>query len=197
MIIGLTGGIGSGKSTVAKIFAQLNIAVYDADAESKKLIDTDHTLQKALVDLLGAGIVKEGKINRPVMARKIFDNQALLHEVNALIHPAVARHFVHWYKQQGGPYVLREAAILYESGSFKDCDRVITVFAPEEVRVKRVMERNGITEEEVRARMAHQWPETEKLKRADYVIYNDGTQSLIKQVLRIHEDIKRQANKTS
>ncbi len=194
MIVGLTGGIGSGKSTVAKIFAQLGVPVYNADTEAKQLLDTDKELHQKLVQLLGDEVSTAGKINRQAMAAKIFADKSLLQKVNGLVHPAVGRHFKQWYAAQNAPYVLREAAILFESGSYKDCAFVITVFAPEEVRIARVMERNGIDEDEVKARMQHQWPEEEKLKRADFVLYNDGKQSTIKQVLRLHEDLISKAN---
>lgn len=194
MIVGLTGGIGSGKSTVAEIFTQLGVPVYDADTKAKQLLDTDKELHQKLVQLLGDEVSTAGKINRQVMAAKIFADKSLLQKVNGLVHPAVGRHFKQWYAAQNVPYVLREAAILFESGSYKDCAFVITVFAPEEVRIARVMERNGIDEDEVKARMQHQWPEEEKLKRADFVLYNDGKQSIIKQVLRLHEDLISKAN---
>jgi dephospho-CoA kinase len=194
MIVGLTGGIGSGKSTVALIFKQLGVPVYDADSEAKKLLDTDVDLQQALVTLLGDAVLQDGKIDRPKMAAIIFNNKDLLEEVNKLIHPAVGRHFKQWHASQKAPYVLREAAILFESGSYKDCAFVVTVYAPEALRIARVMQRNGIEESEVRARMQNQWPEEEKLKRADFVVYNDGEQSLIKQVLRLHEDLISKAN---
>ncbi len=198
MIVGLTGGIGSGKTTVAKIFAQLKVPIYDADTEAKILLDTDDKLHKALVQLLGNSVENSaGKIDRAKMAELVFAEKKLLTEVNALVHPAVAKHFKSWYKEVSQPYVLREAAILFESGAYKDCDAVITVFAPEELRIERVMQRNGITKAEVQSRISNQWPEEEKLKRADFVLYNDGSKSLIKQVLAIHENLISKANSAS
>lgn len=198
MIVGLTGGIGSGKSTVAKIFAQLKVPIYDADTEAKKLLDSDKKLHADLVELLGKSVeTSEGKIDRAAMAGLIFKQKNLLVEVNALVHPAVAKHFQKWYGSGKSTYVIREAAILFESGSYKDCDAVITIFAPVDVRIARVMKRNGISKSEVESRISNQWPEEEKLKRADFVVYNDGSKSLIKQVLAIHENLIRTANSAS
>lgn len=195
MIVGLTGGIGSGKSTVAKIFARLNVPIYDADTEAKKLLESDRFLHDKLVHLLGT-IVKntDGTIDRVKMAEIIFNNPEKLIKVNSFIHPAVAKHFSHWYKRQSAPYVVREAAILFESGSYKDCDSVITVFTPEKMRIDRVIKRNNISAAEVKSRMANQWPEEEKLKLATFILYNDGTQSVIKQVLDIHENLISRTN---
>lgn len=197
MIIGLTGGIGSGKSTVAAIFRTLGVPVYEADAASKEIIDTDKQLQQKLQKLLGDEVVKQGRIDRPYMARKIFNNDELLQQANALIHPAVGEHFKEWYGQQKAPYIIREAAILYESGTHKDCAKVVVVTAPEQMRIDRVVKRSKTTEEEVRQRMAKQWPEEEKVKRADYVVNNDHSDSVVKQVLKIHEDIIRQTDQGS
>ena len=198
MIIGLTGGIGSGKSSAAAVFNAIGIPVYEADIASKRLIDTDKSLQNKLMDLLGKDIVKGGKINRALMASRIFNNEQLLAQTNALIHPAVALDFASWYRKHAeNQYVIREAAILFESGSYHDCDKVIVVTAPKEMRIDRVIQRNGVSREDVVSRMENQWPEEEKISRADYVIYNDLTQSLIKQVLAIHEDISHQTDTRS
>lgn len=190
MIVGLTGGIGSGKSTAAQIFGFLSVPVYEADAASKRLIDEDLQLQSELAQLLGQDIVKKERIDRSLMASRIFSDQNLLAQTNALIHPAVARDFERWKVQyETSPYVIREAAILFESGSYHDCSKVIVVSAPAEMRIARVMQRNGISRAEVLERMKNQWSEEEKLSRADYVIYNNLRQSVIKQILAIHEDI--------
>lgn len=197
MIIGLTGGIGSGKTTVAAIFSTLGIPVFEADAVSKEIIDNDKELQQKLQQLLGAELVKEGRIDRPLMASLIFNDEDLLHQTNALIHPAVARYFKEWYAKQESSYVIREAAILFESGSYRDCEKVVVVSAPEELRIERVMKRNGVSRSQVLERMARQWPEEQKLARADYVVQNDGSRSIIKQVIAIHEDLIRQSNPRS
>ncbi|WP_417601431.1 dephospho-CoA kinase [Owenweeksia hongkongensis] len=197
MIVGLTGGIGSGKSTVAKIFEFLGVPVYEADAFSKTIIDTDKELQAELVSLLGTEIIEEGKIVRPKMAELIFGDKNLLQKANDLIHPAVARHFQNWYENQSYPYVIKEAAILFESGSYKSCDKILVVAAPKEMRINRVMTRSSMTREEVEARMNNQWPQEQKLEKADYIVTNDLTESVIKQVINIHENIIRTANSGS
>jgi dephospho-CoA kinase len=194
MIVGITGGIGSGKSTVSSIFSQLDIAVYNADEQAKALLDTDENLKSKLVDLLGSHILKGNYIDRAAMAKVIFNDEDKLQKANAIIHPAVALHFKKWYKKQSSAYVLREAAILFESGSHKDCDFVITVYAPEALRIKRVQKRSGMSAEEIKSRISKQWPEEKKMKLADAVIYNDGSKSLIKQVLHLHETFKQSAN---
>lgn len=196
MIVGLTGGIGSGKSTVAGIFRHLGIAVFEADQEAKALLDRDKTLRDGLFQLLGPEVFgREGRVDRSFMARRIFSDSGLLEKVNALIHPAVGRAFGDWYARQNSPYVLREAAILYESGSYRDCAVVIVVSAPENLRLERVMKRSGETGEQVRERMKSQWPQEEKDRRADYIIRNDGSQMIIPQVLKVHESLIRRANR--
>lgn len=197
MIVGLTGGIGSGKSTIGEIFQVLGVPVYEADAHSKNIIDTDKTLQAKLVDVLGADILDGERINRPRMAEIIFGNEELLKKTNALIHPAVGEHFKNWYAEQGFPYVIKEAAILFESGSYQQCDKIIVVSAPREMRIERVMKRGNMKREEVEARMNNQWPEEKKLEKADYIVTNDLEGSVIKQVIRIHEDLISQANTRS
>lgn len=194
MIIGLTGGIGSGKSTVGKIFKTLGVPVFVADEEAKTLLDTDFELQHKLVELLGEELVEKGKVNRAYIAERIFSNDKLLQEVNRLVHPAVAVTFKNWYQRQKAPYVLREAAILFESGSHQDCDKIIVVTAKEDLRLERVMGRSSEKKEQVKARMAKQWPQEKKDAMADYLIDNNGRQSLIKQVLKVHENIISQAN---
>lgn len=191
MIIGLTGGIGSGKSTVAKIFQEVGIPIYDADTHSKNIIDTYQSLQDSLKQLLGKDIVVDGKIDRPKMANLIFNDTELLEQTNALIHPAVALDFSNWVKEQDSKYIIKEAAILFESGSFKNCDKIITVTAPEKMRIERVMLRNKISEKEVIDRIKKQWPEKDKADLSDFVIRNDNSESVIKQVLKIHEELSK------
>lgn len=194
MIVGLTGGIGSGKTTVAQIFQTLGVPVFVADEESKKIIDSDLELQSQLVALLGSDLVKKKKIDRPYMAQLIFNDAHLLQQVNALIHPAVGRAFKRWYQEQDTPYVLREAAILFESGSYQDCKAIIVVSAPEELRLKRVMRRSGETEAQVKNRMSKQWPQEKKETLANFIIRNDHQSMLIPQVLEVHENLIHSAN---
>ena len=156
MIVGLTGGIGSGKTTVAKMFMELGVPVYLADVEAKKLLAENTEVQKKVIDILGEQAYKNEEPDRAYIAEKVFKNKNLLTSLNKIIHPAVKIHFENWYASQNAPYVLKEAAILFESGSYKDCNAIITVTAPEEIRINRVILRDKTTEEAVRARMQNQ-----------------------------------------
>ena len=192
MIIGLTGGIGSGKSSAAQIFEFLGIPVFIADEVSKKLLD-EAPIQKKLTALLGQDVLQESKINRAKMAGLIFNDESLLQAVNNILHPAVRRAFARWHQGQApAPYYLREAAILFESGSDEDCDKVITITAPRELRIARVAARSGESREQIEQRMARQWPEEEKIRRSDFVIHNDQKHSLIEEVWRVHKAILKQ-----
>lgn len=189
-IIGLTGGIGSGKTTVAKMFQDLGVPVYIADEEAKKLNDTSKTIIKGLKKLLGGTIYSaDGKLNRKKMASMIFNDAELLAKVNNLIHPEVAKHFEKWTALQTVPYVLKEAAILFESGSHKNCDKVILVTAPEEIRIKRVMNRDKVSREEVLSRMKNQWSEEEKRKLSDFIIENTDIAHTYSQVETLHMNL--------
>jgi len=190
MIIGLTGGIGSGKSTVAKVFQHLGVPVFIADEESKLILDSDSILQEKLIKLLGADLMRNGRIDKTFMAQRIFKDKALLQAVNAMLHPLVGIAFQEWaLLHKDKPYVIREAAILFESNTYKDCDKIVVVTAPESLRVERVMQRSGVSAEAVKDRMAQQWPQEKKDALAHYLIDNSGEKSLIKQVIAIHENI--------
>ncbi len=198
MIVGLTGGIGSGKSTVAMIFSHLGVPVYEADKASKTIIDTNKELQKKLQNLLGDDIVNaEGLIDRERMASIIFNDEELLQKTNALIHPAVGDDFKKWVENQDYPYVLKEAAILFESGSYRQCDKIVVVEAPEELRIERVMQRGNVKRDQVLERIRNQMPQEQKVALADYVIHNELKQSVITQVLSVHENLIRQSNQRS
>lgn len=187
-IVGLTGGIGSGKSTIAHYFKELGVPVYIADIEAKKLMHTE-VVKKAIIDLFGDLAYQEGKLNRAAISQQVFKNDDLLKRLNAIVHPAVARHFKDWVKNQRAPYVIKEAAILFESGAHKDCDFIITVTAPKKERVKRVMLRDGVTQQDVIARMNKQWPEYKKKARSTFVITNIDLDKAKKQVRKIHVKI--------
>jgi dephospho-CoA kinase len=188
--LGLTGGIGSGKSTVAKLFEALGIPVYDADQGAKRLMEENPEVRLAIQQLLGQNAyLEDGHLNRPWIAEQVFQEPKKLKELEAIVHPAVHRDANAWHHQQDAPYTLREAALLYESGGAKLVDAVIVVTAPEEVRVQRVMERDGVTREQVLARMRNQWPQQEKDELADFLIINDGSHLLIPQVWNIHQQI--------
>lgn len=190
-IVGLTGGIGSGKSTVADFFSLLEIPVYKADSAAKTLMDNDIELISGIQALLGPESYSKGKLNRTYIASKIFSNPALLAQMNALVHPAVKKNFMAWVRAQKSPYVIREAAILFESGTYQDCDFIITVFAPENMRLSRVVKRDSTEIEEVKKRMANQWPDEKKIERSQAVIYNDDLQLLIPQILELDAQLRK------
>lgn len=190
--VGITGGIGSGKTTVCKIFEQLGIPIYYADDRAKKLMVEDLQLVKEITALLGKkAYTQAGQLDRAFVADIVFNDPDKLAQLNALVHPAVARDGAAWHKQQTEvPYTLKEAALLYEAGSYQALDRMICVVAPEEMRIQRVMERDQVDRAAVLARMDKQWPQDQKARLSDFLIYNDGTQSLIQQVVRIHQRLK-------
>lgn len=190
-IVGLTGGIGSGKSTVADFFALLQIPVYKADIAAKTLMEKDAELIAGIQQLLGLDSYSNGLLNRPYIASKIFSNPALLAQMNALVHPAVKRDFTNWVKVQNSPYVIREAAILFESGTYQDCNFIITVFAPESLRLNRVTKRDGTPIEEVKKRMDNQWPDEMKIERSQAVIFNDDLHLLIPQILEVDAKLRK------
>lgn len=189
--VGITGGIGSGKTTTCRIFEQLGIPVYYADDRAKALMVEDDALASAIRSLLGEQAYHpDGSLNRAYVASKVFGDTGLLQGLNDLVHPAVAEDGHAWHQRQRDvPYTLKEAALLFESGSYKALDKIITVTAPKELRLQRVMERDGSRAEEVRARMNQQMPEKEKVALADFVICNDGRQSLVQQVVEVHRQL--------
>ncbi len=192
--VGITGGIGSGKSLVCQIFHEsLGIPVFNADIRAKELIASDPELRRGIIAIFGPEAYdKDGKYNRAFVASVAFSRPEKLAALNALVHPAVEKASLEWHLQQvraGAAYTLKEAALLIESGSHKHLDFLIVVSAPENIRVQRVMHRDGIGEEQVRARMRMQLPESEKLALADFVIMNDGNHSLIPQIWHIHRQI--------
>lgn len=190
LIVGLTGGIGSGKSTVAGYFEKLGIPVYIADDRAKALMVTNAELKAGIIDLLGeTAYMPDGRLNRAYIAGQVFNKASLLDSLNALVHPAVGKDFKRWTNQQQSPYVIKEAAILFENGNYKSADKNILVTAPEEVRIQRVMDRDGVPRARVLARMKHQWPDNEKIPLADYVIENIDLQQTQLQVNSLHEQL--------
>jgi dephospho-CoA kinase len=185
--VGVTGGIGSGKSTVCKIFEMLGTPVFEADLVAKELYNTNQKLKEEMIRLFGASIyTAEGKIDRKKLASVIFSDDFHLNLVNALVHPAVRDEFNHWLKKhESSPYIIHESALLFESGFYKMMDYNLVVSAPEEQRIDRVKKRDGITEQMVRKRMEKQWPEEEKEKRADRVLRNDNKNMMIPEIIRI------------
>ena len=192
--VGLTGSIGSGKSLVARIFETLGIEVFYADAEAKLLL-ADPEVKAEITGHFGDHILDEhSTIVNKRLADIVFKDPSSLMVLNAIIHPRVMQKLQGWFdSRRTGPYAIQEAAILFESGFDKECDSVATVSAPKEIRIKRVMERDRITRDEVLLRMRNQWTDEEKTSRADYIIINDGSGMVIPQVLRVHEALLKKA----
>ncbi len=186
--IGITGGIGSGKTTVCRMFEVLGIPVYYADDRAKWLMNNLPELQAAIKDTFGAEAYNEQGLNRAHLAKIVFNDKKRLKELEALVHPQVFKDGAAWYEQhQKAPYTLRENALMFETGSYKAMDKTVTVFAPRDLRIQRVMARDNTTKEAIEARIDKQMPEDEKLKLADFVVNNDNQSSLIKQVYNLHE----------
>lgn len=181
--VGLTGGIGSGKSTVAELFRIYGIPVYDSDSRSKWLCQTDRDLIERLKSLFGEEVyLSDGTLNRPFMAKAIFNDKKLLASSNNLIHPAVGRDFQAWALQQDSDLVVQETAILFEAGLEARYDVVVSVTAPQELRIQRVCSRSSLRLEDVLARMKNQLPEEERIRRSDFVLVNDEITPLIPQL---------------
>ena len=187
--IGITGGIGSGKSIICRIFQTLGVPVYDADSRAKWIVNHHPDLRKELIAEFGPEAYDaEGKYNRTYMAKQVFNDGNKVKILNKLIHPRVGQDFLDWTQQNAkAPYLLKEAALMFESGSYLALDKVITVFAPEEVRIQRILKRDPFrSEDQIKAIFGKQLAEKEKIKRADFVVHNDDQQLVIPQVLELH-----------
>lgn len=185
--VGLTGGIGSGKTTVARVFRTLGIPVFEADAEGRRIMQEDAAVIKAVTERFGTSVVRNGAIDRATLASIVFKDPSALKDLNAIIHPAVRTGFLRWAAEQNAPYVIMEAAVMAENGGHRTMDQVIVVTAPAELRIQRVMARDGVGLDAVDARMANQVGDAERLKLADHVIHNDDQQLVIPQVLSVHQ----------
>ena len=188
--IGVTGGIGSGKTTICKIFETLDIPVFYADTVAKQIMVSDEILVNGVKDTFGQeSYTTEGALNNKHIANIVFNNAVELAKLNELVHPAVFRAFDKWVAEvpKSTPYILKEAALLFESGSYKMCDQNIVVVAPEAIRLQRVMERDGVTAAQVKSRMDKQLADEEKIELANHIIYNNETTALIVQVTRLHQ----------
>lgn len=170
--VGITGGIGSGKSTVCRLFAARGVAVYDTDAAAKELMNNSEELKQALTARFGEAAYHEGVLNRGYLAERVFGNESELKALNGLVHPAVIADFERWAEEQVGEYVVLESAILYEAGLDKHLDAVVAVLAPEQLRLERAMRRDGASEEQIRSRMAAQMSDEELHRRADVSVVN-------------------------
>ncbi|MGV6831326.1 MAG: dephospho-CoA kinase [bacterium] len=189
-IVGLTGGIGSGKTTVANLFSELKVPIYIADKEAKALMNRSKVIRRKLIQLFGKKAYKGQELNRPYLAEQIFNDKNLLQQMNAIVHPKVASHFKRWMKKQTAPYCIKEVAILFENGSYVNCDKIITVIAPLETRISRVLQRDQTTTDKIEAIIKNQWQDEERIKLSDYVISNDDElQHLKSQVNEIHQKL--------
>lgn len=193
--IGLTGGIGSGKSAVAAIFSVLGIPVFYADTEAKLVMEHDAELVSSIANEFGDESYTDGKLNRSYIANLVFNNPDRLQRLNALVHPATIKAAREWMNKQTAPYVIKEAALLFEAGTAADVDYVIGVYAPQHLRIKRVMDRDGLSREQVLARMDKQIEETIKMKLCDFVVVNDEQTMVLPQVLKLHEHFLQLAAK--
>ncbi len=193
--IGITGGIGSGKSTVSKIFEVLGVKVFYADDQAKRIMTTDPILMADIKRTFGeVSYFEDGTLNRKHIAGIVFNNEAELAKLNAITHPAVFRAFDAWVAQvTDTPYIIKEAALLFEASSYKICDKTIMVYAPLEMRIDRVMARDNLTREEALARNARQFTDEQKIKLADYLIKNDDSELVIPQVLALHQQFLKMA----
>ncbi|PSR09116.1 MAG: dephospho-CoA kinase [Candidatus Arcticimaribacter sp.] len=188
-IIGLTGGIGSGKSKVALRFSALGIPCYIADDRAKDLMNTSADLKEAICKLFGSESYSGGVLNRPYIANVVFKDATALAQLNALVHPAVAQDFIEWVAKQEAPYVIKEAAILFENGGSKLCDSIILITAPEAVRLKRVLARDNSSVQEIEDRMSKQWSDERKIPLADYHIENMEWNDTILKIDAIHQEL--------
>lgn len=186
--VGITGGIGSGKSTVCQIISAMGYPIYNADVEARELTNSHPIIIKRLTSLFGSDIYVKGELNRKRVGQLVFSDKALLQQLNSVIHPVVAEHFEEWVaSNQYHKLVFKEAAILFESGAYKQVDKTVVVFAPDELRIKRVCLRDGISEAEVQNRMDNQMPQEELMSKADYVIRNTEEELLFPQIIRLIE----------
>jgi dephospho-CoA kinase len=194
--VGITGGIGSGKSYVCKVFRMIGVPVFHADKVAQDLLDTHPLLKHTMQDLFGANIYVNDRLNRKKVAEIVFQDKTILEKLNQVVHPLVLESFNNWTKNNSGhPYVLKEAAIIFESGAEQFLDAVINITAPRELRIIRVMKRDKVLRNHVIARMENQLPEEDKLKRADYVIYNDEHSLILPQIINIHNKLQYMAKR--
>jgi len=187
--LGITGGIGSGKTSVCRVFDVLRIPVFSADREAQGIMENDNEIIRQINSIAGKDLYKNGNLDRMDLAKIIFNDKSLLAKVNSLIHPAVFNRFTKWVLLQTAPYVIMEAAILFESGAGKYVDSVATVIAPVEQRVRRVIHRNKLSREQVLDRMRNQMDDETRMKLSDYIIYNSENDMIIPTILKIHNEI--------
>ncbi|MDA9552019.1 dephospho-CoA kinase [Flavobacteriaceae bacterium] len=188
-IVGLTGGIGSGKTTVANFFKELGVPIYIADDEAQKLMLESSLLKSELISLFGPKVYENGQLNKLLISESIFKDKTTLKAINNIVHPVVAIHFNKWLGLQESPYVIKEAAIFFENGSYKSLDSIITVVAPEECKIRRIMQRDIKSKKQIKAIMNNQWSDKKKIKMSDFVIENTNLKQTKLLVKEIHEKL--------
>jgi dephospho-CoA kinase len=191
-ILGLTGGIGSGKTTVAKMFEALGVPVYNADQSAKMLMQSSQDLKDKIKQLLGEDAYTENQLNKAFISEKIFNDKALLSQINALVHPEVARDFNSWLTLQTSVYVIKEVAILFETAAEDQFDYILTVTAPEAIRIQRIIERDQIALTKIKAVISNQLQDSEKTVKSDFVILNTDLNDTKNQVYDIHNKIHKE-----
>jgi dephospho-CoA kinase len=189
MKIGITGGIGAGKTSVCRVFNVLGIPVFYADTEARTIMDMDSNVKSKIISITGKDLFAGGSLDRAELAKMIFTDKNLLNKVNDIVHPVVVNQFLIWADSQDAPYVIIETAIIFESGTSKLVDKIITVIAPEEERIERVIQRNDLTREQVLDRIRNQMNDDERLKQSDYVIDNSENEMIIPVILKIHDEL--------
>ncbi|MGB5818238.1 MAG: dephospho-CoA kinase [Saonia sp.] len=189
IIVGLTGGIGSGKTTVGKMFADLGVPVYNSDIAAKKLMHSSKKVKNEIIKLLGVDAYTGKKLNKTYISDTVFRDAGLLKKLNSIVHPAVRTNFKTWAEEQDAAYVIQETAIIFENSSQKNYDKIILVTAPQEVRIQRVMDRDGISKEKIAARMNNQWDDTRKRELADFIIENIQIENTKVRVEDIHNQL--------
>ncbi len=185
--VGITGGIGSGKSMVCQVFTTLGIPVFNADDTARYLMQNDVSLIMGIRDLLGDDVYVDGKLDRAKISAIVFRSPDKLEKLNALVHPATIAYANNWFDKQEAPYVIKEAAIFFESGSYKEMDVMIGIYAPQELRIQRTMKRNNLSREKVLSIMDHQMDGDEEMKLCDHVIVDDDVTAVLPQVIQLHE----------
>jgi dephospho-CoA kinase len=195
--VGITGGIGSGKSTVTRIFEVLGVPVYYADGAAKRLMNEDGLLKQQLIAQFGANAYKDGRLNRAYLSSIVFNNKEKLELLNSIVHPVTIRDAEEWMQKQKSPYAIKEAALIFESGAQAGLDYVIGVYAPAPLRILRTMKRDGVDRTEVISRMNRQIQETIKMRLCDFVITNDEQSLIVPQVIDLHEKLVALSKKMS
>lgn len=188
--VGLTGGIGSGKTTVARMFSDLGVPIYNSDEEAKRLMEENPDVRAAILQLLGEKAFQDEKLNKKYISQRVFNDRPLLKKLNSIVHPAVRKDFLTWMERWQNPYVIQESALIFEIGSQDFYDKIVLVTAPENIRIDRILERNPLNRrDEISARIRNQWDDSRKIKASDYIIENLNLERTRAQVIQIHHQL--------